>query len=228
MTDFTLLTQLCELLTPGNVHQHAGKEAKHLTDTDEYKAVQKLDANYAKKLLLAWDGDARDYDRNKGKGFDPLFPKMLDPKAIEKFAPDLDDATVRKLQILKRLHDFSFPTGHSAPKTDNSNWSQERWVKEGFDIDTYNELHEEVNKLGMSAAPSPGFAEEFTAALEEVHNHVERADHILKASKFKAWMKSTDQDWNTNCTEAFNDVIAAMKKVKDSLEALDDELDKAS
>jgi hypothetical protein len=155
---FTLLAQLLEIaLTSGNVHQFAGKEKQHLTDRDEFKAIQHEAPDFAKKLVLAWEGDARDYERSQGKGFDPLFPKMLDPKSVAKFAPGLkvDGALEKGLGLLKQLHGMSFPTKPAAARTDNSVWSHERWARESQDFDMvgYEMLREEVLTLLEAKKP---------------------------------------------------------------------------
>jgi hypothetical protein len=150
---FSLLNQLLDeaQLTPGNVHQFTGKEVKHLLDTDEFKAIQKQDPGFAKKLELAWEGDARDFQHSQGKNFEPLFPKMLDPKAIAKFAPELkpDVNLTKGIGLLKQLHAMSFPTKQASTKVDNSVWSQERWARESeeFDLAGYELLKEEVEEL---------------------------------------------------------------------------------
>jgi hypothetical protein len=150
---FTLLSTLLETpLTAGNVHQFAGKEVRNLTDRDEFKAIQQTAPDFAKKLVLAWEGDAREYDRNGGKGFDPLFPKMLEPKSIAKFAPGLK--ADQAISLLKQLFNYSFSTKQTTARSDNSVWAQERWAKESqnFDKAAYKLLREEVETVNESEA----------------------------------------------------------------------------
>lgn len=155
---FTLLNQLIEtFLTPGNVHQFAGKEKQHLTDREEFKHIQSAAPDFAKKLALAWDGDSRDFERSQGKNFDPLFPKMLDSKSVAKFAPDLkiDQTLEKQLGLLKQLHSYSFPNKTPATRKDSSVWSNERWAKESqdFDMVDYEMLREEVDALFEAKEP---------------------------------------------------------------------------
>jgi hypothetical protein len=146
------LNQLLEEpLTPGNIHLHVGKEDKHLLERDEYKAIKQVAPDFAKKLLTAWEGDARDYNKLKdAKGFDPLFPKMTTANAVSKFAPDLKDPKLLKgLEMLGRFHSNCFPTKAVAANNDKSVWSHERLVKEGFVFDQadYDMLREELAQI---------------------------------------------------------------------------------
>ena len=129
-------------MTAGTVHQYAGKETKHLTDRDEFKLIQRDAPDFAKKLVVAWEGDARDFSRSPDK-FDPLFPKMLDEKAIKKFAPSLHLSS-QQIGMLNRLHSMSFPAKLNV-KNDKSPWGGERWVREAED--EYEALREELNRI---------------------------------------------------------------------------------
>lgn len=138
-----------EPLTPGNIHLHTGTEDKHLLERDEYKAIKQAAPDFAKKLLIAWEGDAREF-KSKGKNFEALFPKMTTANAVSKFAPDLKDAKLLKgLEMLGRFHSFCFPTSDMAVNKDKSVWSHERLVKEGFIFDQaeYDLLREELIDL---------------------------------------------------------------------------------
>jgi len=145
---YDLLQQLLyEITENDDIKKFAGKNVSHLTSRAEFKKIETQDSSFAKKLKLAWEGDGIDYTKSKGKGFDPLFPKMLEPNAIKKFAPTVK-LTPTEIGVLKQLALMSFPTIKS--KTDNSVWKNERWAYEelaDFDQNEYNILREEIEAL---------------------------------------------------------------------------------
>jgi hypothetical protein len=51
-------------ITAANVGSLAKLHSDALKGTKEFESITKLDPNYAKKLLIAWEGDARDYEKN--------------------------------------------------------------------------------------------------------------------------------------------------------------------
>lgn len=139
------LKELYEIMSAGTVHQFAGKDVKSLLSTDEFKMIQKEAPDFAKKLQVAWEGDAREYQRNKDR-FDPLFPKMLEARSVAKFAPELKNF-VKVLDMLKQLHLHSFPTSKAQFK-DSGVWSHERLARESVEADLeYRELRAQVEKL---------------------------------------------------------------------------------
>ena len=90
-------------ITAGNVGSLAKLHSDALKGTKEFESITKLDPNFAKKLLVAWEGDARDYEKNKK--IDSLFLKMIQPDTIKKMS---------KLRL----------------DVDKSVWSHERLMKE--------------------------------------------------------------------------------------------------
>jgi hypothetical protein len=119
----------------------------HLTASPEFKAIQQASPKFAQNLITAWDGDAKDYEKANGKAIEFLFPKLLDEKAIKKFAPTLEvnSEMKNKLAKLKHLHLKEFPAGR---KVDKSVWAHEPWARESLDLDAdYAMLREELSML---------------------------------------------------------------------------------
>ena len=128
-------------ITAGNVGSLAKLHSDALKGTKEFDSLTKLDPNFAKKLLVAWEGDARDYEKNPK--IDSLFLKMIQPDAIKKMSKlRLDDMTHEIVQKLEMLHRKAMPHDSYKPKfVDKSVWSHEKVMKE------YAELRAEVNKI---------------------------------------------------------------------------------
>lgn len=122
----------------------------HLTGLPEFKAIKQSSPKFAQDLVTAWEGDAKDYEKANGKPVEFLFPKMLDEKAVKKFAPNLEVTSELKSQLskLKQVHLKEFPNRKPA-KIDKSIWSNERWAKESLvDLDAdYAMLREELSML---------------------------------------------------------------------------------
>ena len=132
-------------ITAGNVGSLAKLHSDALKGTKEFESITKLDPNFAKKLLVAWEGDARDYEKNKK--IDSLFMKMIQPDAIKKMSKlRLDDLTHEIVDKLALLHKKAMPNDVYKPKfVDKSVWSHERLMKE------YAELRLEVESILMEA-----------------------------------------------------------------------------
>jgi hypothetical protein len=95
-------------------------EATKVEDTPEFKHVQSLDPEYARKLKLAWDGDVKDYQRTSDKSkFDPVFDKMVDQH--QKFSGKVSGAK-NELDKLKQLHAKQFPQRGSKVAPNNDMW----------------------------------------------------------------------------------------------------------
>lgn len=128
-------------ITAQNVGQLAKLHSDALKGTKEFEALTKLDPQFAKKLLVAWEGDARDYEKNDK--IDSLFLKMIHPDALKKLSKlRLDDLTHEIVKKLEMLHRRAMPHDTYKPKfVDKSVWSHERVMKD------HQELRDEVNKL---------------------------------------------------------------------------------
>jgi len=133
-------------LTSGNIHQFAGKDIKHLTDRDEFKKIEQLDHEYAKKLVAAWIGDKSDFERSSGKVTNFLFPLMLSSQAIANKAPKLKTPdTEKSIKLLLQLHKISFVDSKHA-RQDNSVWKSEKWAREWLEVNEIDleQLREEM------------------------------------------------------------------------------------
>jgi hypothetical protein len=121
--------------------QFLAENSNTLTATKEFESILKLDPNFAKKLQVAWDGDERDYA--KDKQIDSLFLKLIQPDAIKKMSKlRLDDLTHEITKKLETLHRKTMPHDSYKPKfVDKSIWSHERMARE------HTELRAEVEKL---------------------------------------------------------------------------------
>lgn len=128
-------------ITTSNVGSLAKLHSDALKGTKEFGSIMKLDPNYAKKLLIAWEGDARDYEKNDK--IDSLFLKMIQPDAIKKMSKlRLDDLTHEIVKKLEMLHRKAMPHDTYKPKfVDNGVWKHERVMRE------YAELRAEVEKI---------------------------------------------------------------------------------
>lgn len=128
-------------ITASNVGSLAKLHSDALKGTKEFESIMKLDPNYAKKLLIAWEGDARDYEKNDK--IDSLFLKMIQPDAIKKMSKlRLDDLTHEIVKKLELLHRKAMPHDTYKPKfVDKSVWQHERVMRE------YVELRAEVETL---------------------------------------------------------------------------------
>lgn len=98
------------------------------------------DSTFAKKLLTAWEGDVRDYEKNRFG--DPLFTKMVQPASVEKLSNiKLDGPLKDAFKKLDMLFYKAMPK-HAKPAVQSKDvWWHERHVRE------YVELTEEVEKL---------------------------------------------------------------------------------
>ena len=132
-------------ITAGNVGSLAKLHSDSLKGTKEFESINKIDSNFAKKLLLAWEGDAREYEKNDK--IDSLFMKMIQPDAIKKMSKlRLDSLTHEIVDKLALLHKKAMPNDVYKPKfVDKSVWSHERLMKE------YAELRLEVESILMEA-----------------------------------------------------------------------------
>lgn len=138
-------------ITAGNVHQLAGPELKNLTDREEYQKIKQADSTLAKKMELAWEGDAHDFKRNPDK-FDPLFKKLVDVKTVARLAPSLKitNETEKDLKNLAILHDYSFRVKKpvNAPNDIWSHGGELKLQKESFERQAeYEELMETIQNL---------------------------------------------------------------------------------
>lgn len=138
------LTEFTEI-TPQNVGSLAKLSSDSLKQTKEWDSINKIDPAFAKKLVVAWEGDARDYQ--KDEKIDSLFLKMLQPEALKKMSKlRLDDLTHEITKKLEMLHRKAMPHDTFKPKfVDKSVWAHERQMRE------YIELREEVNALLLEA-----------------------------------------------------------------------------
>ena len=128
-------------ITASNVGSLAKLHSDALKGTKEFESIMKLDPNYAKKLLIAWEGDARDYEKNDT--IDSLFLRMIQPDAIKKLSKlRLNELTHEIVKKLEMLHRKAMPHDTYKPKfVDNGVWKHERIMRE------YAELRAEVDKI---------------------------------------------------------------------------------
>src|SRR5574343_1988895 len=86
-----------------NIQQLAGTKNSNLSDRVEFKNLEKLDPAFAKKLLVAWEGDAHEY--SKKKEFESLFMKMVKPDMVRKMSKiDVNQSVIKDLDKLLALH----------------------------------------------------------------------------------------------------------------------------
>ncbi len=70
---------------------------------------------------------------------------------------------------------------------------------------------------------SAEFTEEFYGIMQDVTKMKKK----MKAARWMAWMKSTDENHSTECQAKAKNAIAAVVFLEDTLKAVDDELEKA-
>ena len=136
-------------LTSGNVHQFAGPKKENLTSREEFKDIEKADAQFARKLVVAWEGDAKDYlaARHRKQKFDALFPKMLDEKNLQKMGAkfELTPELKKSIDMLKLLHVNTYPEYREGQ--DNSPWAYERMVRESQEDESLMEEYRQLCEL---------------------------------------------------------------------------------
>jgi hypothetical protein len=128
-------------ITADNIQQFAGTKNSNLSDRVEFKNIEKLDPVFAKKLLIAWEGDAHEY--SKKKEFESLFMKMVKPDAVRKLSKiDVNQAVIKDLDKLLALHSQSF---HQKEKPLGS-MNNDIWSHVGMKR-AYESLQEEVASI---------------------------------------------------------------------------------
>ena len=135
-------------LTAGNVHQFASPTKENLTSREEFKDIEKVDPQFARKLTVAWEGDAKDYlaARHRNQKFEALFPKMIDEKNLQKMGAkfNLTPELKKSIEMLRLLHNNTYPEYREGK--DNSPWAFERMVRESQEdeslMEEYRQLHE--------------------------------------------------------------------------------------
>lgn len=115
-------------------------ESDNLKKTPEWELINRKDPKFANRLVIAWEGDAREYVKNPK--FESLFLKMVDHKAIEKLSTlKVDEKLHGMIKHLIDLYTKSMPMGIKPKFVDNSIWKDVRLVKE------YVSLQKEVDIL---------------------------------------------------------------------------------
>jgi hypothetical protein len=135
-------------ITADNLADFAGIKQNNLSDRVEFKKIEKLDPTFAKKLLLAWEGDAHDFKTKKT--FEPLFSQMVTAKNIEKLSkikltPELE----KDFNLLLALHAQTFKQKSDKP-AGNANsdvWSHVEWSRDQTKKAAFESLRIEVEQL---------------------------------------------------------------------------------
>lgn len=142
---FPLISQLLEstAITAGNLDSLAKTiHSDTLKNTKEWETINSKDSGFAKKLLIAWEGDARDYEKNRLG--EPLFVKMIQPDSVKKLSNiNIDNGIKEVLKKIDMLFYRAMPK-HAAPvkqSQPNDVWAHVRHVRE------YLELREEVERI---------------------------------------------------------------------------------
>ena len=121
-------------------------DSHKLAITPEFKAVKSAAPAYADKLLQAWDGDVKDYEKAKAGKVELLFPQMLSDKALEKFAQNLKTGDLKnQVAKLKHLHTTNFPAVKKFQ--DKSIWAHEPLAKESLEESKMSELDANIREL---------------------------------------------------------------------------------
>lgn len=135
-------------ITADNLADFAGVEKNHLTDRAEFKKIAQLDPVFAKKLSLAWEGDADEFKTKKN--FEPLFSQMVTTKNIEKLSkikmtPELE----KDFNKLLALHAQTFKQKSDKPDgSQNSDiWGHVEWSRDQTMKDKFESLRVEVEQL---------------------------------------------------------------------------------
>jgi hypothetical protein len=147
---FEFLKELLEMQqpAPAQAQQQAAAPANThpLTANPGFNALAKVVPNFAQKLMDAWNGDARDYQRTHGQKGEMLFPLML--KNIAKYVPKLP-MTPQVQQLITTLTQMHAKQFAAQRNVDTSVWQHEPWAKESLesDLDRYTQLREEFEEL---------------------------------------------------------------------------------
>lgn len=132
--------------------------ATQLDSRPEFDALRRaVGDKIANDVLVAWNGDARDYQRSGGKNFEPLVPRLLSADVLSrkygiKVTPELQRALSGVIQLA--YHAFPKEEQLRAPKQSpytHGAWGQERFARESqltpSDTALYESLREEVALL---------------------------------------------------------------------------------
>jgi hypothetical protein len=129
-----------------------------LESRPEFEALRRtLGDKVANDVLVAWRGDAQDYQRSGGKNFEPLTPRLLNPDVLaRKYGIRLTPDMQRALSGVVQLAHHAFPNVERlrAPKQSpyaTGVWGQERFARESKltpdESALYESLQEEVALL---------------------------------------------------------------------------------
>ena len=95
----------------------------------EFQKLKELGGDkLANDVAVAWQGDARDYQRSGGKGFQPLVAQMLNDRVVERrygiqLTPELRTVLSRIIQ----LSHHAFPDTNRLKATTNAPHSGDVW-----------------------------------------------------------------------------------------------------
>lgn len=124
----------------------------------EFDALRRtLGDKVANDVLVAWNGDARDYQRAGGKNFDALVPRLLNADVLSRkygirITPDMQ----RAISGVVQLASHAFPATDRLRATKQAPyatgvWGHERFARESQltpnDAALYESLQEEVALL---------------------------------------------------------------------------------
>jgi len=139
---------LTELLVITKLQESEGADPATLTNSKEFKEFEKTDPAFTKLLLMAWNGDAKEYVAKHGKSTDLLFPLNFKKDYIERKFPKISQmSNFKALESgLIKIYNSAFPHVPGSVKIDTSVWQHEKWARESteFDQAEYNMLKEEL------------------------------------------------------------------------------------
>lgn len=132
------LKQLQENATPATLQR-----------SDEFAKIRELIGDkFATDIAVAWQGDARDFQRTGGKGFQSLVVQMLNDRVIERrYGVPVTPELHRLLQRLKSLAYHAFPDASSLRATNNASyandvWGYHNWARECQEVEFDSALFE--------------------------------------------------------------------------------------
>lgn len=134
----THIRQLRESATPAMLQR-----------SEEFAKIRDLIGDkFANDVAIAWQGDARDYQRSGGKNFQSLVVQLLNDRIIEhRYGATITPELHRVLQRIKSLAYHAFPdvnslrATHNAPYA-NDVWGYYNWARECNDVEFDSALFE--------------------------------------------------------------------------------------